>query len=67
MKAFQYDAIVVGGSASSLSATLAVARAFASAVCIDTGKPCNIYAKESHNFLTHDNESPLSIKKTARE
>ena len=67
MKAFQYDAIVIGGSASGLSATLAIARALASVVCIDAGKSCNRYANESHNFLTHDNESPLSIKRTARE
>lgn len=62
-----YQAIVIGGSAAGLSATLAIARTLSSVICIDSGKPCNRYAKESHNFLTHDNDSPWSIKKTARE
>lgn len=60
-----YDAIVIGGSAAGLSATLAIARTLSSILCIDSGKPCNIYAGESHNFLTHDGESPLKIKATA--
>lgn len=67
MTAFKYDAIVIGGSASGLSATLAIARALVSVVCVDAGKPCNRFSKESHNFLTHDNESPSSIKRVARE
>ncbi|KAG0678507.1 SPT3 Dosage dependent suppressor of Ty-induced promoter mutations-like protein [Pichia californica] len=57
----------IGGSAAGLSATLAIARTYASVICIDAGKPCNIYAKESHNFITHDSESPVSIRSKARE
>lgn len=62
-----YDAIVIGGSAAGLSATMSLSRALANVVCIDSGRPCNRWTSESHNFITHDGENPAHIKSVARE
>lgn len=60
-----YDVIVIGGSAAGLQATLTLARALVSVLCIDSNQPCNRYAKESHNFLTNDGSNPLDIKRVS--
>lgn len=67
MSVSNYDVIVIGGSVAGLSATLAIARTLHSVICIDLGKPCNRFAKASHNFITHDNENPLDIRNNARD
>ncbi|KAG7878428.1 hypothetical protein KL905_004231 [Ogataea polymorpha] len=63
----QYHVIVIGGSASGLQACLTFGRAYLNVLCIDSGYPCNRYAKESHNFLTHDGSSPAQIIAKAKE
>ncbi|ESW98154.1 hypothetical protein KL918_004103 [Ogataea parapolymorpha] len=63
----QYDVIVIGGSASGLQACLTFGRAYFNVLCIDSGYPCNRYAKESHNLLTHDGSSPGQILAKAKE
>ncbi|KAG7823075.1 hypothetical protein KL909_003678 [Ogataea angusta] len=57
----QYDVVVVGGSASGLQACLTFGRAYLSVLCVDSGNPCNRFARESHNLLTHDGSSPGQI------
>lgn len=59
------DVVVIGGSAAGLQATLTLARALVSVICIDSDQPCNRYAKESHNFLSNDGVEPLKLKKTS--
>ncbi|CCH44617.1 Thioredoxin reductase [Wickerhamomyces ciferrii] len=66
MKSF-YDVIVIGGSASGLQACLTFGRAFINVLCIDSKKPCNRYANESHNLLGNDGINPLEIVSKAKE
>lgn len=61
-----YDAIVVGGSVSGLSAAMALGRSMMRVLCVDAGEPCNRYAHESHNFIGRDGFKPLDIISTAR-
>lgn len=63
----QYDAIIVGGSYSGLSAAMALGRALRTVLVIDSGQPCNAQTPHSHNFLTHDGDTPAEIAKIARE
>eukprot|EP01114_Cavostelium_apophysatum_P022124 TRINITY_DN7904_c0_g1_i1.p1 TRINITY_DN7904_c0_g1~~TRINITY_DN7904_c0_g1_i1.p1 ORF type:complete len:301 (-),score=57.03 TRINITY_DN7904_c0_g1_i1:19-921(-) len=63
----QYDVIVVGGSSAGLSAATMLGRALRKTLVIDSGLPCNRFTSHSHNFLTHDGDSPQSILAAARE
>ncbi len=62
-----YDAIIIGGSYSGLAAGMALGRALRTVLIIDSGKPCNAQTPHSHNFITHDGETPHAIASRARE
>lgn len=63
----KFDAIVLGGGISGLSATLTLARCVLKVLCIDSSEYCNRFAEHSQNFITHDGESPLSIVAEGRK
>ena len=56
-----FDVIIVGGSYSGLAAAMALGRALKKVLVIDSGKPCNRQTPYSHNFITHDGETPAGI------
>jgi thioredoxin reductase len=56
-----FDVIIVGGSYSGLAAAMALGRALKKVLVIDSGKPCNRQTPYSHNFITHDGDSPTEI------
>ena len=56
-----FDAIIIGGSYSGLSAGMALGRALKKVLIIDGGKPCNRQTPYSHNFITHDGDTPTEI------
>lgn len=61
-----YDAIIIGGSFSGLSAAMAMARARSRVLVIDANEPCNAQVPHAHNLLTHDGEPPQRIREKAR-
>lgn len=63
----QFDAIIVGGSYSGLSAAMALGRSMRKVLIIDSGNPCNKQTPRSHNFITHDGEKPADISQKAKE
>jgi thioredoxin reductase len=56
-----FDVIIVGGSYSGLAAGMALGRALKKVLIIDGGKPCNRQTPHSHNFITHDGDTPTEI------
>lgn len=62
-----FDAIIIGGSYSGLSAGMSLGRSLRSVLIIDNGKPCNRQTPHSHNFVTHDGKTPTEIAKLAKE
>lgn len=62
-----YEVIIIGGSYAGLSAAMALGRALRHVLVIDSGEPCNRQTPHSHNFLTHDGETPSSIAKSAKD
>ncbi|MEI9912080.1 MAG: NAD(P)/FAD-dependent oxidoreductase [Bacteroidota bacterium] len=56
-----FDVIIVGGSYSGLAAGMALGRALKNVLIIDSGKPCNRQTPYSHNFITHDGDTPAEI------
>lgn len=63
----QYEVIIIGGSYAGLSAAMALGRSMRKVLIIDAGKPCNRQTPYSHNFITHDGETPANIAQNARE
>ena len=63
----QHDVIIIGGSYSGLSAAMALGRASRNVLIIDSGEPCNRQTPHSHNFITHDGETPAAISAKAKE
>ncbi len=61
-----FDVIIVGGSYSGLAAAMALGRALKKVLIIDDGKPCNRQTPHSHNFITHDGDSPAAIASAAK-
>jgi thioredoxin reductase len=62
-----YEVIIIGGSYSGLSAAMSLGRASRKVLIIDSGLPCNRHTPHSHNFITHDGETPAAIAAKARE
>lgn len=63
----RYDVIIVGGSYAGLSAAMSLGRSLRNVLIIDSGLPCNRQTPHSHNFITHDGETPKAIADKARE
>lgn len=61
------DVLIIGGSYAGRSAAMALGRALRNVLVIDGGKPCNRQTPHSHNFLTHDGETPRAIAEKAKE
>lgn len=61
------EVIIIGGSYSGLSAAMALGRASRKVLIIDAGEPCNRQTPHSHNFITHDGDTPASISAKAKE
>jgi thioredoxin reductase len=62
----KFDVIIIGGSCAGLSAALALGRSLRNVLIIDSGLPCNRQTPHSHNFITHDGETPGEIAKKAK-
>ncbi|TGK78975.1 NAD(P)/FAD-dependent oxidoreductase [Leptospira noumeaensis] len=68
MKSLQKaDVTIIGGSFSGLSASLSLVRSLRKIIVIDSERPCNKTTPASHNFITHDGESPALIRSKAIE
>lgn len=63
----QYDVIIVGGSYAGLSGAMALGRSLRTTLVIDGGDPCNKQTPHSHNFITHDGDTPAEIAQLARK
>jgi thioredoxin reductase len=63
----QFEVIIVGGSYAGLSAAMALGRSLRKVLIIDSGLPCNRQTPHSHNFITHDGETPAEIARQAKE
>lgn len=61
-----YDAVVIGGSFSGLSAAMQLARARCRIAVIDAGQRRNRFASTSHGFLGQDGRPPGDIVADAR-
>ncbi|MCG6141897.1 NAD(P)/FAD-dependent oxidoreductase [Leptospira mtsangambouensis] len=59
------EVAIIGGSFSGLSAALSLVRSLRKIIVFDSERPCNKTTPASHNFITHDGESPESIRKKA--
>jgi thioredoxin reductase len=64
--AMTYDAIVIGGSFSGLSAALQLARARRRVAVIDAGQRRNRFARTSHGFLGQDGRPPAAVVADAK-
>jgi len=62
----EFNVIIIGGSYAGLSAAMALGRSLRKVLVIDSGKPCNRQTPFSHNFITHDGETPSSISAEAK-
>jgi thioredoxin reductase len=63
----KFDAIIIGGSYSGLSAAMSLGRALRKVLIIDSGLPCNSQTPYSHNFITHDGKPPKEIADNAKK
>lgn len=62
-----FDTIIIGGSYAGLAAAMALGRALKNVLIIDDGGPCNLQTPYSHNFITHDGETPAAIAALAKQ
>lgn len=63
----RFDVIIVGGSYAGLSAAMALGRSLRNTLVIDSGNPCNRQTPHSHNFITHDGDTPAQISALAKQ
>lgn len=63
----KYDVIIIGGSFAGLAAAMSLGRALKQVLIIDSEQPCNRQTPHSHNFITHDGETPAAIKAAAKK
>ncbi len=63
----EFEVIIIGGSYAGLSAAMALGRSLRQVLVIDSGHPCNRFTPHSHNFITHDGETPAEIARQARQ
>ncbi|CAD0000528.1 NAD(P)/FAD-dependent oxidoreductase [Flavobacterium salmonis] len=61
-----FEVIIIGGSYSGLSAAMSLGRSLRQVLLIDSGLPCNRQTPHSHNFITHDGETPAEILAKAK-
>jgi thioredoxin reductase len=61
------DVVVVGGSFAGLAAATSIGRMLRSVLVIDNGKNRNRFAKEVHNFVGFEGQSPAAVLEKARE
>ncbi len=64
-----FEVIIVGGSWSAglSAAAMALGRSLRKVLIIDGGEPCNRQTPHSHNFITHDGNTPKAIAMQAKE
>jgi len=62
-----YDCAIVGGGPAGLNAALVLGRAKRNVMLLDSGKPRNRVAHESHGYLTRDRIQPAEFRKIAYE
>lgn len=62
-----YEVIIIGGSYAGLSAAMSLGRSLRKVLIIDGGEPCNRQTPHSHNFITHDGNTPKAIAMQAKE
>jgi len=67
IKQNKFEVIIIGGSYAGLSAAMALGRSLRQVLVVDAGEPCNRQTPHSHNFITHDGETPAAIAAAARE
>ena len=60
------EVLIIGGSYAGLSAGMALGRSLRNVLIIGSGKPCNRQTPHSHNFITHDGQTPETIAAKAR-
>lgn len=61
-----YEAIVVGGGAAGLSASLVLGRTCRSTLVLDDGRPRNAVADRMHGLISRDGTPPLDLLRLAR-
>jgi NADPH-dependent 2,4-dienoyl-CoA reductase/sulfur reductase-like enzyme len=64
---FDYDAVIVGGGPSGLSAALVLGRACRKVLVCDEGKPRNHRSPAVHGYFSRDGISPAELLKAGRE
>lgn len=64
---FDYDAVIVGGGPSGLTAALVLSRACRKVLVCDEGKPRNYASPAVHGFFSRDGISPEELLKIGRE
>lgn len=64
---FDYDAVVVGGGPSGLTAALVLGRACRKVLVCDEGKPRNHTSPAVHGYFSRDGVSPADLLKAGRE
>lgn len=62
-----FDALIIGGGPTGLSAALILGRACRRVALIDAGQPRNAAARELHGFLTRDGIPPRELLRLGRE
>lgn len=62
-----FDAIIVGGGPSGLTAALLLGRSCKRVLVCDTGKPRNQVAHAAHSFFSRDGASPTELLQIGRE